>query len=365
VLSAAFRLAPVLAHGGESETGTPPSSLPRFTFLRLFTEVELDWLLIAGLLVVTGLYLWGIRRLRLRGDHWPPGRTVAFLAGGVGVIAFAGLSGLGAYDTTMFSLHMIQHMLLAMVAPIFLALGAPVTLALRTAPRRFRSILLTVLHSRFAKVLTFPLIGWGIYVASPFALYFTGWYPATLDNPVLHELLHLHFLLVGALFFWPMVGIDPIPGRQSHPFRFLILVSTLPFHAILGLTIYTQTTLIGAEHYQALKLGWLDPMTDQRVGGGLLWTSGELVGLIMLGVVTAQWIKASEREAAREDRRLDRLEAAEAMTVQRETVQRETVGREAVSREAMSRETADPLVLDTMALDGARPPDTAKKEVHS
>jgi putative copper resistance protein D len=346
VLRAAFFLAPVLAHGGESGVRTPPASPPRFTPIRLFTEIELDWLLAVPLLVVAGLYVWGVWRLRQRGDHWPAGRTVAFLAGGIGVIAFAGLSGLGAYDDTMFSLHMVQHMLLAMVAPIFLALGAPITLALRTVPRRIRSVLLAVLHSRFAKVLTFPLIGWGIYVASPFALYFTGWYPATLDNPVLHELLHLHFLLVGSLFFWPMVGIDPIPGRQSHPFRFLILVSTLPFHAILGLSIYTQTTVIAAEHYQGLHLSWLDPLADQRVGGGLLWTSGELVGLIMLGVVTAQWIKASEREAVREDRRLDRLEAAEAA--------------------ALRREVAGPVPLATMALDDARPTGTAtsaKKEV--
>ena len=345
MLRAAYHLAPVLAHGGDPGAETPPSSLPRFTPVRLFTEFELDWWLAVPLLIGAGLYLWGVWRLRQRGDDWPPGRTVAFLAGGIGVIGFAGLSGLGAYDTTMFSLHMIQHMLLAMVAPIFLALGAPVTLALRTAPRRVRSALLAVLHSRLVRLLTFPLLGWAIYVASPFALYFTGWYPATLDNQVLHELLHLHFLLVGSLFFWPVVGIDPIPGRQSHPFRFLILVSTLPFHAILGLSIYTQTTVIAAEHYQALGLGWLDPMADQRVGGGLLWTSGELVGLIMLVVVTVQWIRASEREAAREDRRLDRVEAAEA----------------AASRRELMR--AAP--LDTMALDDARPTGSAKKEVHS
>lgn len=348
VLSAAFPLAAVLAHGEVSEPGTLPSTLPRFTIGRLFTEVELDWWLVAPLLIVTALYVWGVWKLTRRGDHWSAGRTVAFLAGGIGVIAFAGMSGLGTYDDTMFSLHMIQHMLLAMVAPIFLALGAPITLALRTTPRRVRSILLAVLHSRVAKLVTFPLIGWGLYVASPFALYFTGWYPATLDNPVLHELLHLHFLLVGSLFFWPMVGIDPIPGRQSHPFRFLILVSTLPFHAILGLSIYTQTTVIAASHYDALKLSWLDPLADQRVGGGLLWSSGEVVGLIMLGVVAVQWIQASEREAVREDRRLDRLEAAEAAAM---------LGGSA-SEPGSSQ-------LDTMALDDIPPAGSAKKEVHS
>ncbi|MEO7259840.1 MAG: cytochrome c oxidase assembly protein [Jatrophihabitantaceae bacterium] len=342
----------MLAHDGDTPGLPLPSTLPRFTLVRLFTEVELDWWLVAPLLIVTGLYLWGVWRLRLRGDHWPIGRTVAFLAGGISVIAFAGMSGLGVYDTTMFSLHMIQHMLLAMVAPIFLALGAPITLALRTTPRGLRSAILAVLHSRLARLLTFPLVGWAVYVASPFALYFTGWYPATLDNQVLHGLLHLHFVMVGSLFFWPMIGIDPIPGRQSHPFRFLILLSTLPFHAILGLSIYTQTTVIAAAHYEALKLSWLDPLSDQRVGGGLLWSSGELVGLIMLGVVTLQWIKASEREAVREDRRLDRLEAAEAA---------------ARTRQAADVSAPGPLdtMLDTMAVDNARPAGTAKKEVHS
>jgi putative copper resistance protein D len=351
VLQAALNLVPVLAHDPDSGGVSGPSTLPRFTPVRLFTELELNWFLLVPLLIATGLYLWGVWRLRLRGDHWPPGRTVAFLAGGIGVIAFAGMSGLGAYDTTMFSVHMIQHMLLAMVAPIFLALGAPVTLALRTTPRGVRSAILAVLHSRLAKLLTFPLIGWAVYVASPFALYFTGWYPATLDNQVLHELLHLHFVLVGALFFWPMIGIDPIPGRQSHPFRFLILVSTLPFHAILGISIYTQTTLIAASHYEGLQLSWLDPLSDQRVGGGLLWSSGELVGLIMLGVVVVQWIRASEREAVREDRRLDRLEASDAA--------------EAAQAAAMAAGAPGARVLDTMAVNDTRPPGSAKKEVHS
>jgi putative membrane protein len=362
VLHALFSLAPVLAHGGESPGPVEGSQLPRFTMARLFTEVELDWWLVAPLLIVTALYLWGVWRLTLRGDHWPAGRSAAFLAGGIGVIAFAGMSGLGTYDDTMFSVHMVQHMLLAMVAPIFLALGAPVTLALRTVPRPVRSVILTVLHSRFARLLTFPLVGWALYVASPFALYFTGWYPATLEHPVLHEMLHLHFVLVGSLFFWPMVGIDPIPGRQSHPFRFLILVSTLPFHAILGLSIYTQTTLIAGSHYEALKLGWLDPLSDQRVGGGLLWSSGELVGLIMLGVVTAQWIKASEREAVREDRRLDRIEAAEAA----DAVRAADTLRGAPGSLPLDTLPLDTMPLDTMTVPDARPAGTAtsvKKEV--
>src|SRR4051794_41594153 len=118
--------------------------------------------------------------MRLRGDGWPAGRTVAFLLGGLGSVAAVTVTGIEAYDTTLLSVHMIQHMVLSMVGPIFLALGAPVTLALRTLHRRPRGALLAVLHSRVVRVVTFPLVAFGIFIANPFVLYFTGLYRATL-----------------------------------------------------------------------------------------------------------------------------------------------------------------------------------------
>ncbi|MDQ4037134.1 MAG: cytochrome c oxidase assembly protein, partial [Actinomycetota bacterium] len=190
--------------------------------------------------------------------------------------------------------------------------GAPVTLALRALPRAGRSALMVVLHSRAAKIATFPAVGWFLFVASPFALYFTGWYPATLANDLLHALLHAHFVLVGALFFWPLIGVDPVPGRVPHPMRVLLLVTTLPIHVVLGLTIMTERSVIAADHYNSLGLAWSDPLLDQGLGGGLLWASGDLIGLLMLGAAVLQWKRASDREGAREDRRLDRLEEQEA-----------------------------------------------------
>ncbi len=282
--------------------------IPPFEPVRLLTETHLEPLVTAAVLLAAGLYFWGVRRLAVRGVRWPRSRQIAWYVGGLGTLAIATVSGLAAYDDVLFSAHMVQHMLLAMVAPIFLALGAPVTLALRALPRRGRAVLVAVLHSRAAKVLTFPAVGWVLFVASPFALYFTGWYPATLDNDLLHELLHAHFVLVGVLFFWPLIGVDPIPGRMPHPMRVLLLVTTLPLHVVLGLTIMTERTVIAASHYNALGLPWVDPFLDQRVGGGLLWASGDLIGLLMLGAAVLQWKRASDREAVREDRRLDRLE---------------------------------------------------------
>lgn len=295
---------------------TSVPDLPRFTPSSIFTEWGISPYLFVGTVWVAGLYLVGVWRLRERGDRWPVGRTIAFLIG-VGSFWFATSSGLAAYDTVLLSAHMGQHMILSMVVPVFLALGAPVTLALRTLPPRPRRWLLAALHSRVARVLSFPPLAFVLYVASPWALYFSGWYRASLESPYVHEMMHVHLVLVGCLFFWPLIGIDPVPGRVRYLFRLLLIVMTLPFHAFLGVTIMSQSELLGGDWYPSLhaQLPWLpDPAQDQRLAGGILWGAGELVGLLFFGVLFFQWVRSSMQEAKREDRRLDRLERQAART---------------------------------------------------
>ncbi|MCU1587392.1 MAG: hypothetical protein JWN31_885 [Frankiales bacterium] len=293
--------------------GSGPGGLPPFGGLTIFTQARPPLPPTLGILALGALYLYGVKRLRAEGHRWPVGRTLAFVLGGLGTLAVALCSGLARYDGLLFGVHMVQHMLLAMVAPVFLALGAPITLALRTLPPRPRARLLSLLHSRVVKVISFPAVPWLLFVGSPFALYFSGWYPATLEHPLLHDLLHLHFVLAGSLFFWPILGIDPLPGRVSHPFRILMLFATMPFHAFLGVAIMSVgedgNGLLAATHYLPL-IGRHDAVFQQQVGGGLIWASGDIVGLLFIFVAAAQWMRASDREAAREDRRLDRLEAA-------------------------------------------------------
>ena len=290
-----------------------PGGLPPFSPSVLLTQARPAVLPSLAIVLTGALYLYGVRRLTSRGDAWPVNRSICFVGLGLGTVAVALCSGLAAYDEVLFGAHMVQHMLLSMVATVFLALGAPVTLALRTLPRRPRQLLLDLLHSRVVGVLSFPLVPWLLFVGSPFALYFSGWYPATLASPLLHDLLHLHFVAVGCLFFWPLLGIDPVPGRVSHPFRMLMLFATLPFHAFLGVAIMSVSDsgngLLAAQHYLPL-VGRATAVFQQQVGGGLLWASGDIVGLLFLFVVLLQWMRASEREAAREDRRLDRMDAA-------------------------------------------------------
>ncbi len=288
--------------------------MPPFSPSAVFTEWGLSPYLFVLVVWTSGLYFYGVWRLHERGDHWPVGRTLAFVVGGMGSFYFATSSGIAAYDTTLLSVHMVQHMILSMAVPLFVALGAPVTLLLRTLPRRPRGWLLAVLHSRVAKVLSFAPLTFALYVLSPWILYFSPWYGATLRSAPLHELMHVHLVVVGALFFTPILGIDPVPGRVSYPFRMMMLVLTLPFHAFLGVTIMGQTRLLGGDWYPSLKasMSWLpDPYDDQHLAGGILWGSGDLIGLLLFSVLFVQWVRASMQEARREDRRLDRLERLE------------------------------------------------------
>ncbi|QYJ04704.1 cytochrome c oxidase assembly protein [Nocardioides panacisoli] len=287
--------------------------LPELTWRTAVTEWVFDPLTFVITVWASGLYILGVAIMRRRGDRWPIGRSIAW---GFGMATFylSTSAGVAAYDTVLLSVHMAQHMVLSMVVPLSLALGAPVTLALRTLPARPRRWLLAVVHSRVVKVLSFPPLAFALYVLSPWALYFTNWYDASLASVFVHEMMHVHLVAVGALFFWPLVGTDPVPGRVQYPFRVLLIMLTLPFHAFLGITIMDQTTLLGGDWYPSLSEGpmgaWLpDPYEDQHLAGGILWGSGDFIALGFFGVLFVQWVRSSMREAEREDRRLDRLEA--------------------------------------------------------
>lgn len=283
--------------------------------------VGLDWLTswhfepvpTAALLLVAGAYGWGVRTLARRGVGWPPWRTVSFCAGGLGSALVATSSVLAVHDTTLLWVHMVQHMVLSMVVPIFLALGAPVTLALRTLPTSPRRVLLAVLHSRYARVVSFPVVAGVLFVATPFVVYLTGWHEATLRSPVLHDLNHLHFVAVGCLWFWPLLGLDPVPGRVPYLFRVLAVLVTLPFHAFLGIVLMSTDRLVAGQWYSSVHRQWGPTVeADQEIAGGILWAVGDVVGLLIAVILIFQWFAESDREAAREDRRLDRLEAAQA-----------------------------------------------------
>jgi putative copper resistance protein D len=270
--------------------------------------------LIFGTLSIVGavIYLRGVLRLRARGDRWPIGRTIAWL-GGCLIVLVASSSGIGRYATAMFSVHMAEHMMLSMLAPILLVLGAPLTLALRAippsgpdAPPGAREWLLAAVHSTPARWLTNPLITLPLFVGSYYALYLSNLFGWAVWYHSAHTVMRLHFLIVGFLFFWPLIGVDPAPRRLPPVVRLGVLFLSVPFHAFFGVALMNANTPIAEEFYRTLALPWVpDLLADQRLGGGLAWAAGEIPLLIVLVALLVQWARADERSARRADRKAD------------------------------------------------------------
>lgn len=272
-------------------------------------DLGLDPLPLVAVMAAAVLYRIGTRRLRARGRRWPASRSVLFGLGLLAVLA-ATQGPLAAADDRRLSAHTAQHLLLGMAGPLLLALSAPLTLALQAGGATTRARLRRALHSPPVRVLANPLLGTALFGASLFVLYFTPLLALSLRNGFVHAALHLHFLAAGAVFLWPVLAVDPVPARPSHPVRLLAVFLTLPLHAILGLAILSSDRLLAGGWYGRV-LGPDAALSDQHVAGGVLWAAGEVVGLACAGLVLGQWMAADEREAIRSDRRLDRLAAVE------------------------------------------------------
>ncbi|GAA3763900.1 cytochrome c oxidase assembly protein [Plantactinospora mayteni] len=279
-----------------------------------------DWLpeplAITGALIATVLYLAGVWRLRRRGDAWPVARVATFLAG-LAVIVLATSSGLARYAPVLFSVHMVQHLMLMMIAPILLVLSAPVTLALRALPASTdpawpgpREWLLAVLHSRVTATLTQPVVALVLFVASIYAMYFTGLYELALRSHAAHLLMLGHFVGTGYLFFWVVIGTDPAPRRVGYPVRMLLVVVAMVLHAFFGVAVMQSTALLAPDWFTVLARPWgPTPLDDQHTAGGIAWSFGEIPGVVVLGALFRQWARADEREQRRLDRAADRAEA--------------------------------------------------------
>jgi putative copper resistance protein D len=285
--------------------------LPPLTFGRaLAFDPAADWPFLIGCLLALALYTTGVVRLRRRGDAWPPGRTVAWSLGVV-TVALVTCTRLDEYGMQLLSAHMMQHMVLSMLSPIILLLGAPITLALRALPAargRFspRDLLVSLLHSRYIKVVSHPAFTIPLFIASLYGLYFTPLFDFLMRSTVGHTLMMVHFLGVGLLFFWPIMGVDPGPHRPGHLMRILELFIGMPFHAFFGVAVMMASGLMVTSFAHPMASLGADPLSDQHLAGGLAWAFSEIPTFIVLISLTFQWARSEERVSRRKDRTADR-----------------------------------------------------------
>jgi putative copper resistance protein D len=240
-------------------------------------------------------YVLATRRLAGRGRAWSRWRTTSFLASLVAVEVALGGS-VAVLSNYSFTAHVIQHLLLMVVAPPLAALGAPMTLALQTSKRRTKRFLLGVLRSPVFAVISHPAPVFFLYYLAMYAFFLTGAFDYAMTHMWLMDLINLGFLGGATLFWWPMVGLDPIPHwRLSPGLKLLNLLVGVPIESFLGIIIM----MMGAPAASMYTLA------STHYGGGVLWVGTELATVGAIIPMFAQWSRADLRNAKRVDARIE------------------------------------------------------------
>jgi len=288
-----------------------------FTLGRYLTAFSPDllWLVVAAAML--GLYGLGVVRMHRRGDRWPLQRTAFWTVGSLALV-FVTSGGPGVYGRLGFSLHMVQHMALMVAVPFLLVFGAPVTLALRAMHARKdgsfgpRETLLRLVHAPVLAFFGNPVVAAALFTGGLTVFYYTPLFYLALSTHTGHVLMTAHFLLTGYLFVWALVGLDPGPKRPPYPFRLVILLVTLAFHAFFGIALMSGAQLLAPQWWAALgRTDTVALVADQQRGGAIAWGAGDLPSLLLGVALLVGWIRTDRADSKRLDRQADRDDDAE------------------------------------------------------
>jgi len=306
---AALLAAPsALAHGAEVP---PPPDLATFlTDWTFYPQVVIP------LVAFAAAYLWAARRVNAAhpANPVPLDRPVFFLVG-LACIGVALLSGIERYDTELFAVHMVQHMLIVFGAAPAIVLAAPITLVLRVATPAVRARwILPVLRSRVVKVIAHPLVAWLLFTAIMWGSHVSPLFDAALEDPLLHDIEHALYLGTALLFWWPVVGRDPSPWRLPYPARVFYLALQMPLNSLLGVAILFSGQVL-YPHYLTTGRTWPpSPLEDQQLAGAIMWGVGDAAFMVAILLVIAAWMRDDEavtrrRESMEDDRAAARASA--------------------------------------------------------
>jgi cytochrome c oxidase assembly factor CtaG len=262
----------------------------------------LDPVLLGTLMLAAALYGWGAAR---RGGRWPAWRTASFMAGLL-VVALALLSGIDSYAQELLSVHVLEHLMLILLAPLLLACGAPVRLALGACPRGGRRVVAALLHGRAVRVLTRPSCAFALFTAVVLGTHLSGVYEAALRSPALHAAEHIAYLCSGLLLLVPLLAADPLPHPPGAIARFswlmgAMLVMALPAGVFLFAGSVSYRSYLAPAHVLHISA-----LADQRLAGVLMLVVG---GALMGALAIALAMSAMRAEEMRQRRRESYLPA--------------------------------------------------------
>jgi len=265
--------------------------LPAFGWHAVLTQWQFAPVVTVAVSVAAAGYLWGAWRVARRhpARPWPWWRTGLFLAG-LAVVVLATQSGIGAYDDVLAWDHIVQHLLLLMVAPPLLVAGQPVTLLLHASRNPLHTWAKRAVRSRTATFLTWPPFGLAAYCATIVGTHLTALSRLILQDQTLHNAEHVFYLIVGYLFFLPLLGHEPIRWRVPYPIRLLILALAMPVDTFTGLVLLyaNQGDVVPTDQRPP---GAPAPVQDLHWAGAVMWIGGDALMLLYMMIVLWMWAR--------------------------------------------------------------------------
>lgn len=242
---------------------------------------------VMAMLVVPGLiYTWGWLQLRRRNSQLANGFRLASYIGGLLALALSLLSPIDWLGGQLFFMHMVQHLLSIMVAAPLLWLASPFPIILWGLPypiRRQASLLLaspSIIRKGLALITAAP-IAWFLFIGI-----YLGWHEPALYNLALrregvHDVEHITFFLGAMLFWWHVIGGAPhIHKRMPSWGRAAFALAAIPPNMIAGVTISFASSVIYTYYESVPRIWGIDVLTDQRIGGAIMWIPGSMMFLV-------------------------------------------------------------------------------------
>lgn len=271
-----------------------------------YLSSQFDFVPVALIVAAVALYLWGVRRNNaLHPRHpWSAGKTAAWIGANV-TTAVAVCSFVGVYDRELFWDHMVQHLLLIMVAAPLYAVASPLELTWRATTGTAHMVVTEALRSHVARFLGHPAVAFVLYAIVIPISHLTVWYNYTLTQESVHNLEHLVFLLVGYMFWRQIFGSDPNCDRMHPALQFFYLFLAVPIDTFTGLSLAGATKEMFPAYLSTHRTWGLSYVTDLHVGGDIMWVVGDTLMLWPMIPVALRWMHMEERKAVRIDRELD------------------------------------------------------------
>jgi putative copper resistance protein D len=248
-----------------------------------FTEWQFAPVVTASVAVLAILYVVGIIRVRRRhpARPWPLLRSLSFF-GGLLAVVLATQSSIGAYDDVLFSVHMVQHLMLIMVAPPLMVAGRPVTLLLHASRNPLHSWTKAVIRSRVVAALTCPPVAAILYAVTIVGTHLTGFMNLTLQHENVHDAEHVLYLVVGYLYFLPLLGSEPIRWKMSFPTRFLLLALSMPIDTFVGVVILQANHELFPAYAKTGRTWGPSLISDLHAGGAIMWVGGDSIMFLLV-----------------------------------------------------------------------------------